>query len=56
MGIGLPEKMKAYADLGQIFLVGYMQILAHNRFSPIEMGPTNVGMLGSYEAFGRTHY
>ena len=26
------KNMKAYADLGQIFLVGYMPISARNRF------------------------
>ena len=26
------KNMKAYADLGPIILVGYMQILAHYRF------------------------
>ena len=50
------KNMKAYADLGPDIFWATCKFRPIIVFSPVGMGPMNVGMLGSYEAFGRTHY
>ena len=50
------KNMKAYVDLGPDIISGLHANSARNRFYPNWNGPTNVGMLGSYEAFSRIHY
>ena len=49
--------MKAYADFGpDIFSGLHANFVSESFLAQIGMGPTNVGMLGSYEAFDRIHF